>query len=101
MIVDGDPRQAAARLWSNAPCGAAADSGPDYLERQIIDAERYAPWLADVVGLESARDIDVLDLGCGPGILLARFALRGARVYGVDLVAAHIDQARVNLAVVG
>jgi SAM-dependent methyltransferase len=98
----GDPKQAAIRLWSAAPCGTEETGGTEQqIRRQIAEAERYAPWLADAVGIPEAGGRDVLDVGCGPGILLARFALAGARVEGVDLVPEHVERARANLATLG
>jgi SAM-dependent methyltransferase len=47
--------------------------------------------------LAAAPDVDgkrVLDLGCGPGRYCAAFAIRGARVTGVDFAPAMIDEAR-------
>jgi len=47
--------------------------------------------------LAAAPDVHgkrVLDIGCGPGRYCAAFAMRGARVTGVDFAPAMIDEAR-------
>jgi len=49
--------------------------------------------LVDFDGYPGRR---VLEVGCGAGVDLARFALGGARVVGVDLAASAIELARAN-----
>lgn len=46
------------------------------------------------LSLAGARPIDVLDLGCGTGLLSKTFAKRGHRVVGVDPARAMLDVAR-------
>src|SRR3989442_228222 len=49
------------------------------------------------VGVNSLEDMRILDIGCGSGTGLLAWALIGARpanIYGLDLDAARIDQAR-------
>ncbi len=41
---------------------------------------------------------DVLDVGCGAGVEVARFAKAGARVVGVDIAASAVELTRQNLA---
>jgi SAM-dependent methyltransferase len=48
----------------------------------------------------TARD-EVLDVACGPGLLACAFAQVAARVTGIDLVPAMIDQARRRQAELG
>jgi ubiquinone/menaquinone biosynthesis C-methylase UbiE len=43
----------------------------------------------------------VLDVGCGQGIDVARFALAGARATGVDLTPRHAELARMHLSEMG
>ena len=52
-----------------------------------MDAYRYGrlEYLPDLVDFERWRGCNVLDLGCGAGLDLARFARAGARAVGVDL----------------
>lgn len=46
------------------------------------------------LGLAGAPPQDVLDLGCGTGLLALKYAERGHRVVGVDPAAAMLDVAR-------
>lgn len=102
MMGEGDAKQAAVRLWSAAPCGSEdAERSSRQFRGLIADAEKYAPWVADVVGLADANGLDVIDVGCGPGVMLARLALAGARAEGVDLVPEHVERARMCLATLG
>jgi SAM-dependent methyltransferase len=66
-----------------------------YHYRQDDAAEgRYAPWLADLKARLPAAG-DVLDLGCGCGIPVARsLAAAGYQVTGVDLSEVQIERAR-------
>jgi SAM-dependent methyltransferase len=63
----------------------------DDLEEYRFDKLDYLPRLVDFGGY---RDQAVLEIGCGAGIDLARFAAGGARVVGVDLADAAIELAR-------
>lgn len=65
----------------------------DDLEEYRFDKLRYLP---RVVDFGSYRDRDLLEVGCGIGIDLIRFAQAGARVVGVDLAEVSIELARRN-----
>src|SRR5438132_10079079 len=52
--------------------------------------------LLRLVNFDGYRGRRVLDVGCGAGIDLARFAKGGARVTGIDLARSAIDLARTN-----
>src|SRR4051794_39463325 len=52
--------------------------------------------LVRLVDFDAWRGRAVLDVGCGAGVDLARFAKGGAVVTGVDLTPAAIDLARAN-----
>lgn len=52
----------------------------DFINRvESVQAVRLGNWLADKLAPNS-----VIDVGCGPGIYLVPFALRGKRVFGID-----------------
>jgi SAM-dependent methyltransferase len=53
--------------------------------------------LLRIVDFEGQRDRRVLDVGCGAGVDLARFAAAGAHATGVDLSPSAIRLARQNL----
>ena len=52
--------------------------------------------LVRLVDFDGARGRRVLEVGCGAGVDLARFAKGGAKVTGVDLAKSAIDLARTN-----
>lgn len=95
-----DAKAEAVRCWTSDPCGLVeGEPGTrDYAERLLEARDRYAPWMADTLGYSSAGGLDVLDVGCGQGIDLARFAQAGAHVTGIDLTPRHVELARAHLA---
>lgn len=95
-----DAKSEAVRCWTNDPCGAV-DGEPgtrEYAERLVRARREYAPWMAELLGYESASGLDVLDVGCGQGIDLVEFARAGAAVTGLDLTPRHVELARAHLA---
>jgi ubiquinone/menaquinone biosynthesis C-methylase UbiE len=67
----------------------------DELDDYRFDKLHYLPRLVDFNGY---RGQQLLEVGCGIGTDLVRFARGGARVSGVDLSQTAIDLARKNLA---
>ena len=55
-------------------------------------------YLLRLVDFDGYRGRTVLEVGCGAGVDLARFAKGGAAVTGVDLAASAVDLARANFA---
>jgi ubiquinone/menaquinone biosynthesis C-methylase UbiE len=63
------------------------------LEDYRFDKLRYLP---EVVNFYGYPGRDVLEVGCGVGLDLARFAKGGANVTGIDLAETSIDLAKQN-----
>lgn len=70
----------------------------DDLDEYRFDKLHYLPKLVDFSGFRGSR---VLEVGCGIGTDLVRFARGGALVTGVDLSQTAIDLARKNFALNG
>ena len=70
----------------------------DELDDYRFDKLHYLPRLVD---FNRFRGRALLEVGCGIGTDLVRFARGGARVTGVDLSATAIDLARQNFAIHG
>lgn len=66
----------------------------DDLDEYRFDKLRYLPRLVDFAGFRGRR---LLEVGCGIGVDLVRFAQGGARVAGVDISETGIRLARANL----
>jgi SAM-dependent methyltransferase len=67
---------------------------------QELDAYRYEKlaYLPGIVDFPASAGKKVLEVGCGVGTDLVRFALAGAEVTGVELADTAIELARQNLA---
>jgi SAM-dependent methyltransferase len=65
------------------------------LEAYRFDKLDYLPRVVDFTGYRGTK---LLEVGCGVGLDLARFARGGANVTGIDLAAVSIDLARKNFA---
>jgi SAM-dependent methyltransferase len=65
---------------------------------QELDAYRFGKleYLVRLVDFEGFRGKDVLEIGCGAGVDLVRFARGGARATGADLAENAIELARQN-----
>lgn len=88
--------------WVDDPYSRAvrAGRGPIFLRRSDgwllpLDVERWcaAPDAADAALIRRCRG-PVLDIGCGPGRLVAALASRGLPVLGVDLSPAAVERTR-------
>lgn len=104
-MSDAAYKQATIEQWTADPCGeneAAGETGtPAYFEALEQSRVEYAPWMADQLGYAGTAGLDVLDVGCGQGIDLVRYARAGANVTGIDLTPRHAELARAHLAAHG
>lgn len=95
-------KQAAIKQWTADPCGPETDGTEPgtrpYAEALIRGRDEYAPWMAEQLGYDTAAGLAVLDVGCGQGIDVMRFAQGGAQVTGIDLTPRHADLARQHVA---
>jgi ubiquinone/menaquinone biosynthesis C-methylase UbiE len=97
-------KEAAIRQWTADPCGPQVDAEPGtaaYAEQLVARRHTYAPWFERALAYDSTRGLDVLDVGCGQGIDLIRYARAGARVVGIDLTPRHVELARMHLTALG
>ena len=80
------------REMTDHPVGTKASF--DDLHEYRFDKLHYLPQLVDFASFKDQR---LLEVGCGIGTDLVRFAKGGARVTGVDLAQTAIDLARKNV----
>jgi SAM-dependent methyltransferase len=81
---------------TDAPVGTLAFF--DDLDEYRFDKLRYLPGFVDFAGFAGRR---VVEVGCGIGTDLVRFARGGARATGIDLSSTAIGLARQNFALHG
>jgi SAM-dependent methyltransferase len=96
-------KQAAIEQWTADPCGPQVEGRPGsaaFFLELVRARDAYAPWMARELDYAGAAGLDVLDVGCGQGIDLYRYARHGARVTGIDLTPRHVELARSHLAAV-
>lgn len=85
-----DLKEAVQRFWDAGPCGIGEVRGPTEGTAaffEALDARRYTlePFIGAYARFEAWRGRRVLEIGCGAGGDLARFARAGAIVTGIDL----------------
>jgi ubiquinone/menaquinone biosynthesis C-methylase UbiE len=85
-------------FWQNHPCGTKfADAQPgSRLFYELVEQHRYEKeWhIPEAAGFNQAKNLSVLEVGCGLGTDGAQFAKAGADYTGIDLTEAAVDLAR-------
>ena len=90
------------RFWEANPVAAedvaAVPGSPDFYAkfdvlREAEDCEPYA-YSNRSHGFEKGRSKRVLDVGCGNGYVLSRYARNGAEVHGVDITSKAVELTR-------
>jgi ubiquinone/menaquinone biosynthesis C-methylase UbiE len=97
-------KQAAIEQWTADPCGYDSDNEPGtraHMEDLDRGMHEYAAWMEEALDYEGARGLRVLDVGCGQGIDLVRYARAGAHATGIDLTPRHAELARLHVAATG
>ena len=101
MAIEQEHKAAVQEFWNAEPCGArhgeAAEGTPEFfanVERRRIELE---PFIAGYADFEGSRGESVLEIGCGLGTDLIRFARNGARVTAIDLTPRSVQLARARL----
>jgi ubiquinone/menaquinone biosynthesis C-methylase UbiE len=104
-IASEGAKAAAIEQWTADPCGSGHIGGElgeaGYFRDLLAMRADYAPWMDEELDYAGARGLEVLDVGCGQGIDLARYAMAGAIPTGVDLTPRHVELANAHLAALG
>jgi SAM-dependent methyltransferase len=85
-------------FWQENPCGTKFADAPPGSRRfyELVEEHRYTKeWhIPAAAGFAHAKDLAVLEIGCGLGTDGAQFAKAGARYTGIDLTDAAVDLAK-------
>src|SRR5215475_9739774 len=85
-------------FWQENPCGTKFADAPPGSRRfyELVEEHRYSKeWhIPTAAGFADAKDLAVLEVGCGLGTDGAQFAAAGADYTGIDLTQASIELAR-------
>jgi ubiquinone/menaquinone biosynthesis C-methylase UbiE len=92
-------------FWDKVPCGTGGIPYPEgtkeYYEAIAQNRFKKEFYIADFVDFERWRGKKVLEIGCGAGSDLIKFAQHGADITGIDLSSKSIELASKRLEVYG
>jgi SAM-dependent methyltransferase len=85
-------------FWQENPCGTKFADAPPGTRRfyELVEGHRYnKEWhIPEAAQFARAKDLAVLEVGCGLGTDGAQFAKAGARYTGIDLTDAAVELAK-------
>jgi len=89
------------QYWDDTPCGTASVAYPEgsleYFEAIAENRNRLEPFIADYAQFDKWAGKKILEVGCGVGSDLVRFAKAGAHVVGIDLSPRSVFLAKSRL----
>ena len=89
------------QYWDDVPCGTGGITYPEgsleYFEAIAENRNRLEPFIADYAQFNKWAGKKILEVGCGVGSDLVRFARAGAHVVGIDLSPKSVFLARSRL----
>lgn len=102
---NGPLKRAIRRYWDSHLHDEEVVNSPVGSQSFFEELERYRfgklTYLSELIDFPSYEGLRVLEVGCGAGIDLARFARSGAEVFGVDLSLQAVKLARRNFELQG
>lgn len=97
--------KAVREYWDTCPCGVGCIGLPEgtrgFFDAVVRNRERWDSHIVDYVDYGGWAGKNVLDVGCGIGGDLCRFAEGGARVVGIDIAPRSVELSRKRLALCG
>ena len=97
-MSDSTLKERVRAFWQENPCGTKFTDAPPGSRRfyELVEEHRYTKeWhIPAAAGFTHAKDLAVLEVGCGLGTDGAQFAKAGARYTGVDLTDAAVELAK-------
>jgi ubiquinone/menaquinone biosynthesis C-methylase UbiE len=94
-------KESVQQFWDTTPCGTGSIFYPEgsleYFESIAKNRNQLEPFIADYAQFDRWAGKRVLELGCGAGSDLLRFAKAGARATGIDLSPRSASLAKTRL----
>lgn len=95
-----DDLEAVKRHWESETAGIRYSSSIEPAEfYDEVRAARYElePFIKSFAGFESAKGLEVLEIGVGAGADFSNWVTAGAKATGIDLTAAAVEHTRAHL----